>query len=177
MKKKSLEQKKLEGTARKDRDYSGDSLEILDKVKSPGKHFSNAMNDRAQKIYFALCEKLLPTKKLTEVDLPNVVQLANAWDKYIWAEQAMMEKNQVAMGSGYVQVFKTGATNITTEMSISEKAQDQIIKLSKMFGFSFKDRHAMASFLGEGDPNQTDLWGQLMGTGNSANNLKVVGED
>ena len=172
-----MKQKQLEGTARDDRATGSDSLEVLEKVKSPGKHFSSAMNDRAQKIYVAICEKLLPTKKLTEVDLPNIVQLANAWDKYIWAEQAMMEKNSERMGSGYVQRFKSGATNITTEMSISEKAQDQIIKLSKMFGLSFKDRHSLSGFLGEGDPNQTDLISALFGNAPSGNNLKVVGED
>ena len=132
------------------------------------------MTDRARKLYDYFGQKLVGTGRLTELDLPNLVQLAIAWDKFIWAEERMAQKNAQEMGAGYVQRFKSGATNITTEFSIAEKSQDQIIKLSKMFGLSFKDRHGMTGFFQEQDPNQTSMFDDLS---NPSNNLKAVGDD
>ena len=139
-----------------------DALSPLEKVKTPGKHFNAGMTDRAKKIYRYWAQKLISTKRLTEIDLPNLVALANSWDQYLWSLEAMAEKNGERMGAGYMQKFKSGATNITTEYSIMEKSLDQITKLSKIFGLSFRDRHAIASFFDDVDPNQTNLLDELM---------------
>ena len=145
-------------------------IEYLDKLPNPGV-LGETMTERAKKIYRHFGKLLLATGRLSKLDLGNLVQLAVAWEKFLWAEKQMAEKNNVDFGSGYVQTFKSGATNITTEFSISEKAQDQILKLSKLFGLSMKDRHGMLEYLDKKDFNQTSLWDDLQ----DDETLKVVG--
>lgn len=176
--KKTNEQKQLEGTARPDRVAPADDLKILDKLPSPGKLLNVSLTDRGTKLYRHFGKLLVDTNKLTALDLPNLVQLAVAWDKFLWAEEAMAAKNNEEMGAGYMQTFKSGATNITTEFSISEKAQDQILKIGKLFGFSFKDRHGMLGFFSESDAAQLDIFSMINGQQTVASNpnLKVVGE-
>jgi len=145
-------------------------INYLEKLPSPGV-LGSSMGDRSKKIYRHFGKMLMATGKLADLDVGNLVQLAVAWEKFIWAESEMARKNDVDFGSGYVQTFKAGATNITTEFSISEKAQDQILKLSKLFGLSMKDRHGMLEYLKPDDPNQTSLWDEL----NTDSGLKIVG--
>jgi len=179
MRKKTDTEKARQGTLRKDRSEGKEQLPYLDKVPSPGKHLNVSMTPRARKLYEHFGAKLVQTGRLTELDLGYLVNLANAWDKYIWAEQEMARKNAEAPGAGYIQTFKSGATNITTEFSIAKEAQDQIMKISKQFGMGFRDRHSISGYLSDSDPQQTSIWDVLDGDGRDGEvmELKVVGQD
>lgn len=145
-------------------------MEYLERLPNPGV-LGSTMSDKARKIYRHFGKVLLTTGRLSNLDLGNLVQLAVAWEKFLWAESEMAKKNDDEFGSGFIQKYSSGATNITTEFSISEKSQDQILKLSKLFGLSMKDRHGMLEYLRQSDANQTSLWDELNGDGD----LKVVG--
>lgn len=171
---KTESQKKLEGTQRADRKPGRDILQYLEELPKPESIFS--MDTQGKKWYRFLGAKLLSTGRLSEVDIPNLVLLANAWAQYAFAAKEINKKNRSEMGAGYIQTYKTGATNITTEYKLRADAEEQILKISKLFGMSFKDRHSLTGFF-EDNTGQLDLFGEL-GQSHPDNNpnLKVVGE-
>lgn len=170
---KTEDQKRLEGTERGDRKPGRDLLQYLEDLPAPDSIFK--LDAQGKKWYRFLGAKLLATKRLTEVDIPNLVLLANAWAQYSFAANQMNLKNREKMGAGYVQTYKTGATNITTEYKLRADAEEQILKISKLFGMSFRDRHGLNGFF-QDNSGQLDLFDQL-GQSHPDNNpnLKVVG--
>lgn len=172
MKRKTVSEKKLEGTNRKDREVKHE-VQYLEELPKLERWFTGVMSTRAKKLYKHFAGMLIKTGRLSEMDLPNIVQLAQAWDKWLWAEEAMNNLNSEKMGSGFKQVFKSGASNITTEFSIAKEAQNQILTISKLFGLSMKDRYGMLAFFEKEDPNQLDLFEQMRAM-NPSNGLKAV---
>jgi phage terminase small subunit len=171
---KTETQKNIEGTARPDRVPGTDVLQYLERLPNPARQYQ--LDKEGKKWFRLIGTMLVDTKKLAGLDIPNLVLLANAWAQYSWASDQINIKNSVEMGKGFVQTYKTGATNITTEYKLRADAEDRILKISKLFGMSFRDRHSLTGFF-EDNSGQLDLFGGLseLHPDNKNYNLKVVG--
>lgn len=113
---------------------------------------------RAKRFYKQIGSRLINTGHLKDLDLTLIEILAISLDTYYWATEAIASKNNEEMGSGYVQVFKTGASNITPELVVQKEAFAKIMQLSRSFGLSFKDRHQMAGLFGiDENPDQMKI--------------------
>ena len=148
---KSLDEKKIEGTGRKDRDSVEELEGVLELPKPPNWFNATA---KTKKIYKEVGSHLVETKKLQKFDAYALMLLASALEQYSWALNAINEKNKTAPGSGYIQKFKSGAENISTELSVKRDAYKQIIELAGKFGLTIKDRAAMGR---NGHAAQTEL--------------------
>jgi phage terminase small subunit len=137
---KGLDDKKTQGTFRKDRDALPE-VEGIKELPKPANWFNASA--RAKKIYKEIGTHLLETKKLQVFDSYALVLLAVALEQYSWAVNEINEMNKNRPGSGYVQTYSTGAKNITAEVTVRKEAYKQIIELSSKFGLTIKDRHAM----------------------------------
>lgn len=172
---KTENQKQLEGTQRADRKPGRDLIEYLEDLPNPNRMFN--LDATAKKWYRFLGAKLLSTKRLAQVDIPNLVLLAQAWALYAFAQEEINKKNKKEAGSGYIQVYASKATNITTEYKLRSDAIEDILKISKLFGMSFKDRHSLNGFFEE-STGQLDLFDAMNQQHPDNNpNLKVVGQN
>ena len=170
---KTESEKNLGGTSRADRAPGIDALEYLQDLPNPARQYR--LDKEGKRWYKLIGTMLIETKKLALLDIPNLVLLANAWAQYSWASEQINIKNTEDMGTGFVQSYKTGATNITTEYKLRADAEDRILKISKLFGMSFKDRHSLTGFF-EDNSGQLDLFSGLNQAHPDSNpNLKVVG--
>ena len=98
---------------------------------------------RVKKIYNDVGEQLLATKKLQSFDKYTLLMLAEGLDEYLTMTELIQKKEKDETGSGYIQTFKNGTTNVTTEQVVREKAFKRIIQLSGKFGLTIRDRMAM----------------------------------
>lgn len=171
--KKTEQEKRISGTDRKDRQPGMTVVEILEKLPAPKKDYN--LSPDAKRWYRLLGKVLLETKRLSNVDIPNLILLADNWAQWAWANKAINEKNAKKPGEGWVQTFKNNTTNITTEYKIKRDAEDAIIKTSKLFGMNFKDRHAISSFF-EDHSGQLNMFDQMTGAHPDNSHLKVIGE-
>jgi phage terminase small subunit len=79
--------------------------------------------------------------------------LAQNASQHEFAIKQIQKKNREEMGSGFIQTFKTGASNITPEVTLKEKAEKTMLQVIKQFGLDPKSEKDLAL-----EPsNQTDL--------------------
>jgi phage terminase small subunit len=174
--KKTQSQKQLEGTERPDRLPGSDQIPVLDAIENPAPELYACMSPRAKKLYTQMGAELVKTGKLTRLDLPALVTMANALEQLIWASNEMRKLNGKKMGTGFIQTYKTGAKNITAELAMYRSSVAEFQKIAKQFGLSFSDRQGIAPFLETGaDPNQTSIFDFIKNPAGGP--LKVVGED
>lgn len=110
--------------------HIGKGKDTLMQVPPAPKHLST----EGKKGYKFMGDLLAKQERLKNHHLPVLEIFAEAYAQWVWACNAIIRKNKTAFGSGYIQVFKTGATNITTEMSVRNDAADTMLKCSKQFG-------------------------------------------
>lgn len=103
---------------------------------------SNWMNfDEMQKhIYYKIGNGLLKTGKLAELDIMSLSILTIEYYKYFKLHAKIMKLENEDATSGLVQVFKTGASNVTGYVSAQNLALKNIMKLSRQFGLTIRDR-------------------------------------
>jgi phage terminase small subunit len=126
-------------TAKKDTDKSHQNdVVILSELPIP----SNWMNfDEMQKhIYNKIGSGLIKTGKLAELDVMSLVILSIEYYKYFKLHAKIMVLEEEEATSGLVQVFKTGASNVTGYVSAQNLALKNIMKLSRQFGLTIRDR-------------------------------------
>lgn len=109
--------------------------EILKKLPAPMSKMDLSDNQKFWYKYFG--QILIDSKKLTKPDLIHLHSLARSVDYYLQAES---EINKRGYTGGLVQIFATGASNVSGHVTLREKMLKEIDNASKHFGFSFKDR-------------------------------------
>ena len=135
------------------------------KMLKPKKEFSKSAPKRlglslpARKIYSELVEKIGESLKLERLHEEVLGMLAEEIYTWVWANEAIQKKNKTLMGAGYIQTFKTGATNITTEMAVRNTALKNIANLSKKFGLTVRDLKEIGEV---GDQNQLSFLDELL---------------
>ena len=144
---KTEEQKKLEGTARKDRQpiqSVENSFPELEKLPRPPAYF----NDDQKKTFRAIVKLLFETGKLSKVDTHNLEMLAVYICQFRLATEKLSDENNILNKhdqiSGWVTLQANSAKQITT--------------LSRQFGLSIGDRNKLRDNSGKQDPNQLDAF-------------------
>lgn len=117
------------------------------------------LNGPAKKIYESLVERIADQVELKEFHSEMLAMIATEIESWVWANQEIKKKNRKHAGSGYVQVFRTGATNITTEMVVRNTALKNFESLSKKFGLTTKDYKELGA---NDNPMQLELFTQLL---------------
>lgn len=125
--------------------------EFIKKLPAPNKK----LGIRAKYHYNRIGKILISADKLKRIHLMVLEVVACEFEIWEWAMDEMKRKNKREIGSGYIQTFSSGATNITTEMGIKNTAYKNIIIASKQFGLDPKSEKELTGIV---DPNQGDLW-------------------
>jgi len=129
--------------------------EIITKLPAPIKKFNLSTDQKFWYKYYG--DQLVASNRLTKTDMFHLHRLARSIDYYLQAEEKIAEKGYTG---GLIQVFPSGATNISGHVSIREKMLKDIDEISKHFGFSFKDRAKLTQI--KEDPNQLDIFDQFL---------------
>lgn len=117
------------------------------------------LTDSAKKHYKFMGNVLAKKDVLKETHLNALEIYAEAMAQFQFALERIKEKNKLKMGTGYIQTFASGASNISTELTLKNDAQDTLLKCFKLFGLDPKSEKELK---GSGDPAQTSLFEELM---------------
>lgn len=115
--------------------------DFLDKVPKPPIYLSDA----AKVHYKEKAKILISYKKLKRLHLPALEILAENLSQWEWAVREIKRKNQVQDGSGYKQIFKSNAENISVELTIKRDAEKAIMTCFKQFGIDPKSEKELDS--------------------------------
>lgn len=116
------------------------------------------LNDQAKDHYKKMAAVLIKLNRLKESYLPALEIYSEAMAQWEFSNREIRKKNIEEHGSGYLQTYSTGATNITTEMVLRNKAVDMLWDCFKQFGLEPKSDKALKDTV---DPNQTSLFEEL----------------
>ena len=141
----------LRGTDRADRQNSAPE-EYLVKLPKPTMKLSTLQ----RRYYKYMGEALIRTKKLQDVDVPSVCAWACYFDRFVWAQEKI---NELGNEEGLIQEFESGAKNISPYATIMDRAFDQLLKISRRFGLSIKDRNDIRDWA---DAAQLNLFDQFV---------------
>lgn len=103
--------------------------------------------------------ELIKLDRLKEVFLPALEIFAEAMAQYEFAAREIKEKNKDDHGTGYIQTYRSGASNISTEVVLMRDAEKTLFKCFKQFGLEPRSEKELKATT---DPNQTDLFEQFM---------------
>jgi P27 family predicted phage terminase small subunit len=117
------------------------------------------LTDSAKKHYKFMGNVLAKNERLKETYLNALEIYAEAMAQFQFALERIKEKNKKEFGTGYIQTFKTGASNISVELTLKNNAEDTLLKCFKIFGLDPKSDKELKGSI---DPGQTSLFDELM---------------
>jgi len=117
------------------------------------------LTNEAKKFYKKMGDILAKNERLKETYLNALEIYAESMAQWQFAISEIKKKNTKKYGTGYIQTFKTGAQNISVELSLKKDAEDTLLKCFKLFGLDPKSEKELK---GVTDPGQLDFWEQLM---------------
>lgn len=175
--KKSENQKKQQGTYRKDRENSklDDTIKSLDSVPKLPRNFNSALEKPDKKWFRLIATTLQKSGVLTELDVPALALFAKKWTRWEWANTEIQRLNEQNPGSGYIQEFQSGAKQKSAELQVLESAEKAIMSQAEEFGMTFKSRAAIVSFI-QDNKDQLDLFDQFGEALDYSQPLCVIGE-
>lgn len=133
----------------------GKGKDTLIQVPAPPKY----LTDSAKKHYKFMGNVLAKNDRLKEIYLNGLEIYAEAMAQFQFANERIKEKNKDKYGTGYIQTFASGASNISTELSLRNNAADTLFKCFKTFGLDPKSDKELKS---TSDPAQGSLFDELM---------------
>jgi len=114
--------------------HIGKGTDILSTIPTPPVYFDGP----TKKHYRALAKLLITAKILKGIHLPALEILAQNKAQHEFALRSIHKKNNRKAGTGYIQTFKSGAANITDEITLKEKAERAMFQCIKQFGLDPK---------------------------------------
>lgn len=114
----------------------------------------------SKKHYKTMAEILIKADRLLETYLPALEVFADAMAMWEFAVREINRKNKENLGSGFIQKYKTGATNITTELVVKRDAEDTLFKCFKQFGMEPRSDKELKD--DKKDPNQLDIFDSFL---------------
>jgi phage terminase small subunit len=117
------------------------------------------LTDEAKKQYLKMGKILAKNKRLKEMYLPALELYAESMAQFQFAVSEIRKKNKEKTGSGYIQKFKTGAQNISVEVTLKKSAADDLLKCFKIFGLDPKSEKELKD---DFNPDQTSLFEQFL---------------
>ncbi|RZJ33740.1 MAG: P27 family phage terminase small subunit [Flavobacterium sp.] len=103
---------------------------------------------------------LIKVDRLKETYLAALEIYANAAAQYQWASEEINRKNGQKPGSGFMQVFASQATNISTEITLRNNAEKILFQCFKQFGLDPKSDKELKGV--GSNPGQLDLFKQFL---------------
>jgi P27 family predicted phage terminase small subunit len=116
------------------------------------------MSKDAQKGYKMMGDLLITAKRLKSIFLPTLEVFADAYAQWQWVLTEINRKNRHEPGSGYIQTFPNGTSNVSPEMTLKRMAVAQMLECCKLFGLDPKSDKELKAV---GDPNQKNLFDEL----------------
>lgn len=114
------------------------------------------LSSSAKKHYKQMAEILIEKEILKDTFLNALEVFAEAMAQFEWATREINNKNKDDYGTGYIQTYRSKATNISTELVLRNNAESTLFKCFKQFGL---DPRSDKELLGiQTDPNQGDLF-------------------
>lgn len=117
------------------------------------------LTDEAKKHYVFMGKILAKNERLKDTYLNALEVYAEAMAQFEFALREIKKKNSEKFGTGYIQTFKTGAKNISVELTVKNNAEDTLFKCFKIFGLDPKSDKDLKDI---SNPNQTSLFEELM---------------
>lgn len=109
-----------------------------------------------QKKYYKAFGKILIAKEiLKESHLVTLQMLATNYEMWAFAVKEINKKNKEAPGTGYIQVYQSKATNITTELVLKRNAEKAMIENITSFGM---DPQSEKKLKGSVENGQLDMF-------------------
>ena len=97
-----------------------------------------------------------PAKEiLKESHLVTLQMLATNYEMWAFAVKEINKKNKEAPGTGYIQVYQSKATNITTELVLKRNAEKAMIENITSFGM---DPQSEKKLKGSVETGQLDMF-------------------
>lgn len=133
--------------------------DVLVKLPAPKKEMNLSKDQR--KLWYWIGKEFLTTNQICLLDLYHLQTLVMAVDKRNKMYRIINDKNELDFSkmAGSVQTFATGARQISPEEVMVKNYTSEINEVSKLFGFSLKDRQKLTA--APTDSNQLDLFGMI----------------
>lgn len=133
--------------------HIGKATDTLTKLPSPPSYLSTS----GKRHYKEMGMRLIKIKRLKETFLPALEIYAEAMAQFEFAIREIKSKNRDDFGTGYIQVFRTGAANVTAEVSLKNNAEATLLKCFKQFGLDPRSEKELKV----SDPAQTSLFEEM----------------
>ena len=140
---------KSEGAITTEEDHA--LYQILKKLPSPDVKFKLSAAQKKWWYYFGL--EFISTSQIAKLDLIHLQKAA------FWMDARCQAIKQIQLRGytgGLVQIFASGANNVSAHVTIIEKADKHLDEVSAHFGLSIKDRQKLAGATSE-DPDQLNF--------------------
>lgn len=115
------------------------------------------LTNSAKKYYKTMAAELIKIDRLKVVFLNALEIYAEAMAQFEFAAREIKEKNKDEFGSGYIQTYRSGASNISTEIVLMRDAEKTLFKCFKQFGLDPKSEKE----LNISDTGQLSLFEEL----------------
>lgn len=113
------------------------------------------------KIHYKKMGKILAkNSRLKDLYLNALEIYAEAMAQWQFAIAEITKANKQKFGTGYVQKFQSGASNVSVYVTLKDKSVDDLLKCFKLFGLDPKSEKELKSDIK--DPNQTSLLDELL---------------
>ncbi len=133
----------------------GTGSDKLTKLPSPKSFLDTA----SKRYYKEIGRALITAGVLKEIHLMTLNMLATNCSQWEFAVKKIKEKNAESIGSGYIQVYQSKATNISTELVLKRDAEKAMRENIAAFGMDPQSEKKLHKALT--DPNQTDLFNEF----------------
>lgn len=161
MKRKSDKEKRVQGTARPDR-VKAVKVVSLSSMPQPAAW----LEDDARVYYRQICKHLQEAGALHDIDSIMVSMCANALFQYARLAIILNRPSRKGRAGGVIQVFKTGARQVSPEFTALKEFAKQYQDFSKLLGLDPKSREALLAFTQEPEEERDpldDLLGEKAG--------------
>jgi phage terminase small subunit len=108
----------------------GNGTDLLSTLEKP----SGFLCASSKRYYKKIGEVLITAKVLKRIHLPTLEMLATNCAQWEWAVKEINRKNKNKNGSGYIQVYQSKATNISTELVLKRDAEKAMRENISAFG-------------------------------------------
>jgi len=129
----------------------GKGSEYLKEMPKPASY----LGTRAKFHFKRTAKILIAADKLKKIHLQALELMAVNLEQWEWSLKEIQRKNKKKRGTGWVQTYATGASNISVEVTLKRDAEKAIMQCIKQFGLDPKSEKELTR---EIDPAQGDLF-------------------
>lgn len=145
--------KELKGTERKDRNNLKSSGDL---TKLPSRPVVQLVSGDAKKFYKVVGEELIKMGVLSKVDLHAFCIMANWFGFYCDAYDKTIIR-------GVIQVFKSGARNISPEFAVMQRCDAELQKYYRFFGLTPYHRERLAASVKKSEKSEGEqIWAEVL---------------